>query len=888
MPLSNLLGEPSRIYTFRQQDLSTGIGMSLQSFPCDREKTIGVCMIVKNEAHVVTRCLDSVRPLIDYVLVEDTGSADGTQSVIQGWMRRNDVPGLVIEEPWRDFAYNRSHALDALRKVEAVDYALIIDADDQLVLEADFNPTEFKKGMRHDLYQIQIQQGDTFDTLRWRLPRLCSNTLPFYFRGVLHERLEPLPWDTSHLPRADGFYVRSGREGGRNKNPHKYRDDAATLEKALLTETDSFLVSRYTFYLAQSYRDCGEREKALTNYLKRAQQGFWTEETFYSLYQAGMLQESLGFPPEEVLATYARASDASPSRAEALHATARYCRSRGNYEEGYQYAKRVAAATMPEVGMFTVSWIYDYGLLEELACNAFCVGRYEECLEACQRLLRKGKITPNIRDGVKKVADFAAGIIAGFYLLPYRERAPRHDPNKYRKDSQVLTQALRAEDDAFLRARYTFYLALSLQNAGEGEKALATSEDAVRLHRELKDDNADGLLPDLASTLDNLSKRLSDFGRREEALAASEEAVGLYREFAGRNGDALYPELASALNNLSKRLSDFGRSEEALNAGAEATKLYREAAGRNAGAFLPELASALNNLSKRLSDFGRREEALAAKEEAVKLYREVAALKTDDASTQELALALDDLSHQLFEFDRREQALAARNEARRIGARAARGTIPPQKAIFVCGPWGAGTSLATKVLMRLGCVGKPPYFETNDPRTENSFESKEFRELLISILDEGNLSFRMTDPSQILESVALFHDRIVLYTDEFDIGREKTFVFKQPLNAFIISQLNAIFDARFLFVLRPITDIDATNKRRGWRPVYGRAGALQIYDQMFKSIADNPITPVILQYKSILQSPLDEIRRLAKCLNIESTDSDIRAAAAAIRPPFLQ
>ena len=29
-------------------------------------KTIGLCMIVKDEAHVIVRCLDSVKPLVDY------------------------------------------------------------------------------------------------------------------------------------------------------------------------------------------------------------------------------------------------------------------------------------------------------------------------------------------------------------------------------------------------------------------------------------------------------------------------------------------------------------------------------------------------------------------------------------------------------------------------------------------------------------------------------------------------------------------------------------------------------------------------------------------------------------------------------------------------------
>ena len=63
---------------------------------------------------------------------------------------------------------------------------------------------------------------------------------------------------------------------------------------------------------------------------------------------------------------------------------------------------------------------------------------------------------------------------------------------------------------------------------------------------------------------------MSDFGQREEALAASEEAVELYREVASRHADVFMPEFASALYNLSNRLSDFDRPEEALAASEEA------------------------------------------------------------------------------------------------------------------------------------------------------------------------------------------------------------------------------------------------------------------------------------------------------------------------------
>ena len=112
-------------------------------------------MIVKNEAHVILRCLNSVKPLVDYVLIEDTGSTDGTQKLITEWLRRNNIPGAVIDEPWRDFAYNRSHAMTKLREVETVDYALIIDADDRLVTEPGFDPlAAYKADLRAGICTI--------------------------------------------------------------------------------------------------------------------------------------------------------------------------------------------------------------------------------------------------------------------------------------------------------------------------------------------------------------------------------------------------------------------------------------------------------------------------------------------------------------------------------------------------------------------------------------------------------------------------------------------------------------------------------------------------------------------------------------------------------------
>lgn len=355
-------------------------------------------MIVKNESHVIERCLDSVRSMVDYVLVEDTGSTDGTQEIIRRWLRKHDIPGQVIEEPWRDFAYNRSHAMDSLRKVGSVDYALTIDADDEMFLEPDFDPEAFKRELRHDCYDVQIRSSAS-EFLRGQI---CSNKLPFRYKAVLHEYLEPPVGATR--ARASGFYIFSGRTGARSQNPRKYQDDAATLEAELLVEADPFLIARYTFYLAQSYRDCGEVSRALANYLKRSELGFWREEVYYSLYQAAKLKEKLGAPPEDVIQTYLKAVEYSPARAEAFHGAARYCHLKGRHQESHQYAKRAAETARPDNALFSEPWIYDYGALDEFAVSCFWTGRHREAAQACTRLLGSTALPANQRERVAKNA----------------------------------------------------------------------------------------------------------------------------------------------------------------------------------------------------------------------------------------------------------------------------------------------------------------------------------------------------------------------------------------------------------------------------------------------------------------------------------------------------
>ena len=80
-----------------------------------KTKTITLCMIVKDEARVIERCLASVLPLIDYWVIVDTGSTDGTQEKIRKFFENVGIPGELHERPWKDFGHNRSEALELAR-----------------------------------------------------------------------------------------------------------------------------------------------------------------------------------------------------------------------------------------------------------------------------------------------------------------------------------------------------------------------------------------------------------------------------------------------------------------------------------------------------------------------------------------------------------------------------------------------------------------------------------------------------------------------------------------------------------------------------------------------------------------------------------------------------
>jgi len=359
-------------------------------------KTIGLCLIVKNESHVISRCLDSVKRLVDYVLVVDTGSDDNTIDVINEWISSNNFDGKVLSEPWQNFAYNRTFALSKLREIEWIDYALMIDADETLHFDDNFDTVEFKSKMETDVYNVVTNLWGN----KYHRPQISTNKKVCEYVGVVHEFLSLQDFSVGD---AFGFENRPVQDSARNKGGNKFLKDIELLEDGISKEADgSWLKSRYTFYLAQSYKDSGNPTKALENYLKRSEMGFWQEEVYVSFYQSGNLMRDLGYPKEQVLQTYMKAQEVNSKRGEALYGFLHYCRINALHQQGFIVGKHAITLQNPSGVLFSESWIYEYGILDEFSIISFWSGNYLESKLTCEKILSNPNTPTHYIDRIKQ------------------------------------------------------------------------------------------------------------------------------------------------------------------------------------------------------------------------------------------------------------------------------------------------------------------------------------------------------------------------------------------------------------------------------------------------------------------------------------------------------
>jgi glycosyltransferase involved in cell wall biosynthesis len=317
-----------------------------------KNKTLCLNMIVKNESRIILRLLESVATLIDSYCICDTGSTDNTVELIENFFESRGIPGKITREPFRDFAHNRSFSLKACESLDA-DYILLLDAD--MVFQLHVSPQEFKNGLKHDYYHM-FQGVETF---YYKNTRIVKNHIGASYWGVTHEYVKMPEGTHSALIEKSRAFIHDIGDGGAKAD--KFERDIRLLKQGLVDCPNN---DRYTFYLANSYRDHGDHALAIEAYKKRAELGGWFEEVWHSYYSIGKCYKSMGDMANAIY-WWLEAYQFFPKRIENLYEIITHYRQTGKNQLAYLFynmaLKQVLLNPNPDY-LFLQKDVYEYKL----------------------------------------------------------------------------------------------------------------------------------------------------------------------------------------------------------------------------------------------------------------------------------------------------------------------------------------------------------------------------------------------------------------------------------------------------------------------------------------------------------------------------------------------
>lgn len=139
---------------------------------------ISLCMIVKNEEDVLARCLDTVKDIVDEIIIVDTGSVDTTKEIAKEYTDK------IYNFKWiDDFASARNFAFSKATK----EYIMWLDADD-IILEQDRNKLkDLKEKLNGKTDMVMMKYNVSFD--------VNDNPTFSYYRERIFLRSNNYKWE---------------------------------------------------------------------------------------------------------------------------------------------------------------------------------------------------------------------------------------------------------------------------------------------------------------------------------------------------------------------------------------------------------------------------------------------------------------------------------------------------------------------------------------------------------------------------------------------------------------------------------------------------------------------------------------------------------------------
>lgn len=250
---------------------------------------LSACMIVKNEERLLPRCLESIRGVVDEMVIVDTGSTDRTVEIAESFGAR------VYHHPWEnDFSKHRNQSLS----YAAGDWILIIDADEEL--DAASVPLVRRALRECGTPMIAVMVRSFTDQGRHTggglSVRMFRNGLGFRYRGIIHNQLQNIS-NPRYYPIVLWHYGYSLDEAAMHR---KRQRSLALLLKQAEDSPDDHATRHHlavTYFSEKMWSEALESaEKTLALQDEKGLLGIgWTHFIrAFSLYKLGRLDEAVG------------------------------------------------------------------------------------------------------------------------------------------------------------------------------------------------------------------------------------------------------------------------------------------------------------------------------------------------------------------------------------------------------------------------------------------------------------------------------------------------------------------------------------------------------------------------------------------------------------------
>lgn len=259
---------------------------------------ISICMIVKNEAHILRQSLASFRKFTEEIIIVDTGSTDETKKIAE------EFTDFVYDFEWTG---NFSDARNFAATKATGKWIMAIDADECLEEESYLKLEKQLKSSRESIYMAQIisftgEKGRVTTTNQ--MARVYKNDGTICFRGVIHEQLEAVDKHSIEAGLAEVKIYHYGYMSEIVEKQGKSSRNLRLLEKEMKNNKNSGFIH---FNIGQEMNRLGKKKEALKEFseafrLRDNNQYIWAKLSAYHiaelLEQEKRYEESLAIIEE--------------------------------------------------------------------------------------------------------------------------------------------------------------------------------------------------------------------------------------------------------------------------------------------------------------------------------------------------------------------------------------------------------------------------------------------------------------------------------------------------------------------------------------------------------------------------------------------------------------